>query len=308
MNSLEERIEKAKKLLHEADYIVIGAGAGLSDAAGFHYAGKRFEQYFQDFKEKYNISDMYSGTFYPFQTEEEKWAYWARMIQCNVYDTKPTEVYQRLLDLVKDKDYFVITTNADHQFYINGFNINRYFETQGNYIYRQCQKGCHDKVYNNQGLVQFMVRQTKDCHIPSALVPRCPVCGGKMDVHVRKDNHFVETKGWHSHQRQYTKFLKQALKHKVVFLEFGVGFNTPGIIRYPFERMVYQNKNAHLIRFNKDYDFCMKGNEDNVICFCENIQNILYQMQKSPNTTAEEKNISQYKLNKENKKNINQFI
>lgn len=278
MNNLEERIKKTKKLLREANYIVIGAGAGLSDAAGFHYSGERFDKHFQDFKEKYDISDMYSGSFYPFQTEEEKWAYWARMIQCNVYDTKITEVYQALLDLVKDKDYFVITTNADHQFHINGFDMNRYFETQGNYIYMQCQKGCHDKVYDNQGLIQLMVRQTKDCQIPSTLVPRCPVCGGKMEVHVRKDNHFVETKGWHRHQRQYTKFLKQALKHKVVFLEFGVGFNTPGIIRYPFERMVYQNKNAHLIRFNKDCDFCMEGNENNVICFHENILKILNQI------------------------------
>lgn len=279
MNSLEERIKKAKKLLDEANYIVIGAGAGLSDASGFHYSGERFDIYFQDFKEKYDIKDMYTGSFYPFQTEEEKWAYWARMIQCNVYDTKPTEVYQTLLDLVKEKNYFVITTNADHQFYINGFDMNRYFETQGNYIYMQCQKGCHDKVYDNQGLIQLMVRQTKDCHIPSALVPRCPVCGGKMDVHVRKDNHFVETKGWHRYQHQYAKFLKKALKHKVVFLEFGVGFNTPGIIRYPFERMAYQNKDAHLMRFNKDYDICMEGNEDNVICFHEDILMILKELQ-----------------------------
>lgn len=279
MNSLEERIIEAKRLICKADYIVIGAGAGLSDAAGFHYSGKRFEKYFKDFKEKYGISDMYSGSFYPFETEEKKWAYWARMILCNTYNTKPTEVYQALLDLVKDKEYFIITTNADNQFYINGFDMNCYFETQGNYIYMQCQKGCHNKVYYNEKLIRMMVHQIKDCQIPSALVPRCPICGGKMDIHVRKDSHFVETKGWHSHQYQYSNFLKKALKHRVVFLEFGVGFNTPGIIRYPFERMVHQNKKAHLIRFNKDYDFCMKGNEDNVICFHEDILTILQKIQ-----------------------------
>ena len=284
MSCLEARILEARKLIYEADYVVIGAGAGLSDVAGFHYAGKRFDKYFQDFKVKYGISDMYSGSFYPFSTEEEKWAYWARMIQCNTYDTKPTEVYQTLLRLVKDKNYFVITTNADHQFYINSFDMERYFETQGNYIYIQCQKGCHDQVYNNEKLIKQMVQQTKDCQIPSYLVPKCSRCGGKMEVHVRKDNHFVETNGWHRHQQEYLKFLQKALKHKVVFLEFGVGFNTPSIIRYPFERMVYQNKNAHLIRFNKDYDFCMKGNEESVICFSEDILKILQDLCMSKNT------------------------
>ena len=275
MDNYEERLNKTKELIHEADYVVIGAGAGLSDAAGFHYGGERFQSHFKDFEQKYHISDMYSGSFYPFKSEEEKWAYWARMINCNTYETKPTEVYQTLYNLVKDKDYFVITTNADHQFYINSFDMDRYFETQGNYIYIQCQKGCHKRVYYNESLIKSMIHQTKDCQIPSNLVPKCPVCGGKMDVHVRKDSYFVETEGWQYHQQKYIQFLKKALKHKVVFLEFGVGFNTPGIIRYPFEEMVYQNKQAHLIRFNKDYDFCMKGNEENVICFAEDILTVL---------------------------------
>ncbi len=214
---------------------------------------------------------MYTGSFYPFNTEEEKWAYWSRMIQCNTYDTKPSILYQTLFNFVKNKEYFVITTNADNQFMINGFDKDRYFETQGNYIYMQCQKGCHKKVYYNKALVQHMVLQTKDCHIPTPLVPICPVCGRKMDIHVRKDQYFVETKGWEHYQNRYNKFLKKALKHKVVFLEFGVGFNTPGIIRYPFEQMVYHHRNAKLIRFNKDYDFCIEGNEDNVISFNEDI-------------------------------------
>lgn len=275
MGDLQERITKAKQLINEADYIVIGAGAGLSEAAGFHYAGERYDQNFNDFEEKYGIEDMYTGTFYHFQTEEEKWAFWSRVIQCNVYDTDPTPLYQKLLNIVKNKEYFVITTNVDHQFFINGFRMNSYFETQGNYIYLQCQKGCHNRVYYNKDMIQQMVNQTKDCQIPHELVPRCPVCGKKMDVHVRKDQFFVETEGWKKHSEKYTHFLKRALEHKVVFLEFGVGFNTPGIIRYPFEQMIYQNENAKLIRFNRDYPFCLKGNEDNVISFHEDILSIL---------------------------------
>ena len=141
MELFEERIIEAKKRIQDADYIIIGAGAGLSSAAGFDYGGQRFEHYFHDFKVKYGIQDMYSGSFYPFETEEEKWAYWARMIDCNTYQTKPSKLYQALLSLIKDKDYFIITTNADHQFAINGFDMSRYFETQGNYIYFQCENG-----------------------------------------------------------------------------------------------------------------------------------------------------------------------
>jgi NAD-dependent SIR2 family protein deacetylase len=275
---VDDRIKKARELIQEADYIVIGAGAGLSDAAGFHYAGERFDKNFKDFKEKYNITDMYTGTFYDYKTEEEKWAFWSRVIKCNVYDTKPTLLYSKLLELIKNKEYFVITTNVDHQFCINGFDMNRYFETQGNYRYFQCKDGCHLKVYDNEEIVKSMVKNTKNCKIPSSNVPKCPVCGKEMDVHVRKDENFVETEGWHYYQNQYYEFLNKALKKNVVFLEFGVGFNTPGIIRYPFERMVYQYDNAHLIRFNKDYDFCLEGNESNVISFNEDILTTLLKL------------------------------
>lgn len=279
MDVVENRIKKARKLINQSDYIVIGAGAGLSDAAGFHYSGKRFDENFEDFKTQYHIKDMYSGTFYPFASEEEKWAFWARVIWCNTYHTEPTALYQKILKMVKDKNYFVITTNVDHQFYINGFDMKRYFETQGNYIYLQCQKGCHRQVYDNKDIILTMVKETQDCKIPSCLIPKCPICGGKMDVHVRKDDYFVETKGWYKHQRAYLDFLKKALKHRVVFLEFGVGFNTPGIIRYPFEKMVYQNPRADLIRFNRDYDFCVPGNEDNVVSFHEDMNWVLSQIE-----------------------------
>lgn len=282
---LNERIQKTKKALENADTIIIGAGAGLSAAAGFDYSGKRFIKNFLDFKEKYGIEDMYTGSFYPFESEEEKWAYWARMVQCNTYDTKPTSLYKKLLKLVEDKNYFVITTNTDNQFMINDFDHNRYFETQGNYKYFQCHKGCHRKVYEDQKLIELMVRQTKDCKIPTALVPKCPYCHGNMDIHVRKDAHFVETKGWQKYCQRYERFLKKAFKGNVVFLEFGVGFNTPGIIRYPFERMTYHHKNATLIRFNKDYPFIIKGLENQMISFDENIENILDQLLEVKNET-----------------------
>lgn len=272
------KIKQAQQWFQNADYIIIGAGAGLSDAAGFHYSGKRFHTLFHDFEAKYHIRDMYSGTFYPFSSEEEKWAYWAKMIDCNTYSTSPTSLYQKLLHLVSQKEYFVLTTNTDSQFLINGFDKQRYFETQGNFVYLQCQKGCHKKVYYNKALIKQMLQQTNDCKIPIKLVPKCPHCGGKMEVHVRKDNNFVETKGWKYYQKQYLQFLKNALQHNVLFLEFGVGFNTPSIIRYPFERMVYEHPNAQMIRFNKDFAFCLEGNEDNVICFDDDIETILDQL------------------------------
>ena len=169
---LNERIQKTKKALEHANTIIIGARAGLSAVAGFDYGGKRFIKNFLDFKEKYGIEDMYTGSFYPFESKEEKWAYWARMVQCNTYDTKPTSLYKKLLKLIEDKNYFVIIMNTDNQFMINCFDQNCYFETQGNYKYFQCHKGCHRKVYEDQKLIELMVRQTKDCKIPTALVPK----------------------------------------------------------------------------------------------------------------------------------------
>lgn len=275
MENYKERLAEFIKRYNEAEYIVVGAGAGLSEAAGFHYGGERFNEIFSDFKDKYGIEDMYSGSFYEFDSEEEKWAYWARMINCNTYDTSITPIYAKILELIRNKKYFVVTTNTDNQFIINGLEDDKYFETQGNYIYLQCKRGCHKKVYYNEGLVKHMVHQTKNCRIPTPLVPVCPKCGGKMDVHVRKDRCFVETKGWDHYNNNYHKFLKEALKHKVLFLEFGIGFNTPGIIRYPFEQMVYNHKNAYLVRFNRDYPFCLKGNENNVTAFDEDILKVL---------------------------------
>jgi len=273
MDKFVLRLDKAKKAIDEADYILIGAGAGLSTAAGIEYTGERFEMYFKDFIEKYNFTDMYSSGFYPFKTSEEKWAYWARHVFANRYDVGKTDVYQKLLKLVEDKDYFVLTTNVESQFWINSFEDKRIFATQGDYGLLQCEKACHNKLYPNKEQVFEWVDKTEEFKIPSELVPKCPVCGGEMDLNLRKDNFFVEDEKWHEMKRNYSNFL-EGVDGKIVFLEIGVGFNTPGIIRYPFEQMTYDNSDATLIRLNKDYADAIPQNKEKTIGFDENVEDI----------------------------------
>ena len=274
MDKFVLRLDKAKKAIDEADYIVIGAGAGLSTAAGIDYGGERFERYFKDFIEEYHFTDMYSSGFYPFKTSEEKWAYWARHVFANRYDVGKTDVYQKLLKLVEDKEYFVLTTNVEHQFWINGFEDERIFATQGDYGLLQCGRACHDKLYPNEDKVHEWLENTKDFRIPSELVPVCPVCGEEMDLNLRKDNFFVEDDDWRVRNKRYYDFLDN-IGGKFVFLEIGVGFNTPGIIRYPFEQMTYSNPDATLIRLNLDYPQAIPENKDKTISFNENVEEIL---------------------------------
>lgn len=274
MDKFVLRLDKAKKAIDEADYILIGAGAGLSTAAGIEYTGERFERYFKDFIEKYDFTDMYSSGFYPFKTSEEKWAYWARHVFANRYDVGKTDVYQKLLKLVEDKDYFVLTTNVESQFWINGFEDERIFATQGDYGLLQCENACHNKLYPNKDQVFEWMDKTEDFKIPSELIPKCPVCGGEMDLNLRKDNFFVEDEKWHEMNRNYSNFLA-GVDGKIVFLEIGVGFNTPGIIRYPFEQMTYDNSDATLIRLNKDYSDAIPQNKEKTIGFDENVEDIL---------------------------------
>jgi len=274
MERFVQRLDNAKKAIDEADYIIIGAGAGLSTAAGIEYTGERFERYFKDFIEEYGFTDMYSSGFHPFKSQEEKWAYWARHVFANRYDVGKTDVYQKLLKLVEDKEYFVLTTNVEHQFWINGFDDERIFATQGDYGLLQCEKGCHDKLYPNREQVFEWIDKTEDFKIPSDLVPKCPVCGGNMDLNLRKDNYFVEDAKWHEMNDNYSNFLNK-IDGKFVFLEIGVGFNTPGIIRYPFEQMTYNNDDATLIRLNLDYPQAIPENKDNTISFDENVEEIL---------------------------------
>ena len=271
-----DRIEKAKQIIANADYILIGAGSGLSTAGGFEYSGEKFDKYFKDFGDKYGFKDMYSCGFYPYATEEERWAYWSRYVYINRYlEQTPNKAYAKLFDLVKDKEYFVITTNVDHQFQIAGFDKNKLFYTQGDYGLFQCSVPCHDKTYDNKELIEKMYFEQKDGKIPSDLIPKCPVCGRKMEMNLRADDKFVQDAGWYEHARLYQEFLDKIKDKKVVLLEIGVGYNTPAIIKYPFERMVFQNKNFNLIRINKDYPIASEEISSKTICFDEDTMQIL---------------------------------
>ena len=243
--------EKLHKALLEADAVIVGAGAGLSTSAGFTYSGERFERHFADFIGKYGFTDMYSAGFYPFPTEEEHWAYWSRHIYYNRYVPAPKPAYDNLLKLLKDKEYFVITTNVDHQFQKAGFDKQRLFYTQGDYGLFQCAKPCHQKTYDNEETIRKMIAaQTVETfpetspQIPSELVPRCPVCGGPMKVNLRADETFVEDEGWHAASERYTEFIRRHKDGKVLFLDLGSGGNTPVIFKIPFIRWTMQNPNA----------------------------------------------------------------
>ncbi len=239
-----DSVKKLAEELKAADAVLIGAGAGLSTSTGFTYTGKRFQETFSDFIEKYGFRDMYSGGFYPFDSLEEHWAYWSRYIFINRYQDAPQSVYRDLLELVRDKDYFVLTTNVDHCFQKAGFDKHRLFYTQGDYGLFQCSKPCHDKTYDNESLVRQMIDRQKDMRIPSELVPRCPVCGAPMSMNLRADDTFVEDAGWHKAAERYQDFLRRHQSMRILFLELGVGNNTPGIIKYPFWQMTYQNPKA----------------------------------------------------------------
>lgn len=247
-----KKLTKAKLLIEQADAILIGAGAGLSASAGLQYSGRKFEHDFQDFIHQYGMTDLYTSSFYPFETEEERWAYWAKHIYAARYEPTVLPLYEELLELVADKNYFVITTNVDAQFRKAGFSQDRLFEVQGDYGINQCQRACHNTLYDNESLIRQMIPTIENCRIPSRLVPACPHCGGKMDIHIRKDEYFIQDEIWHTAYKRYQNFVQSLGERKsAVLLELGVGFNTPTIIRYPFEWMASHNDNVTLIRINK---------------------------------------------------------
>ena len=277
--SLVDKIKAVQRLLQTADAIVIGAGAGLSDAAGIRYSGRRFTDNFQGFIQQYGMTDMYTAGFYPFQTQEEKWAYWARHIYLNRYEAPVGEVYTKLLELVRDTPYFVITTNVDAQFYRAGFDRARIWAVQGDYGKLQCAKGCHDRLYDNQELVQTMLEQTAGCKIPGDLVPKCPVCGGEMEVGIRKDMYFVQDAQWYEQAGRYEAFLNEVKGQKIVFLELGVGYNTPTIIRLPFEQMTAAFPKATLVRVNLSYPEAPSKLKSKSICIQENIAEVISDIQ-----------------------------
>ncbi|MGN1368391.1 MAG: SIR2 family NAD-dependent protein deacylase [Aristaeellaceae bacterium] len=238
------QIEQLKEAFSAADALVIGAGAGLSASAGLTYSGERFERLFSDFRQKYGITDMYAGGFYPFDTPEEYWAWWSRHILCNRYEKAPLPVYDELLALVKDREYFVLTTNVDHQFQLAGFDKRRLFYTQGDYGLWQCARPCHDQTYDNEAAVRQMAAQQRDMKIPPTLVPHCPICGAPMTMNLRCDDTFVQDAGWYAAQSRYADFIRQHRRAKVLYLELGVGGNTPGIIKLPFWQYTLDNPNA----------------------------------------------------------------
>ena len=288
-------IKKLQQALSEADFIIIGAGAGLSTSAGFVYNGERFEKYFPDFARKYRFSDMYSGGFYPYGTPEEFWAYWSRYIWINRYMNTPKPVYEQLLSLVKNKDHFVLTTNVDHCFQKAGFDKDRLFSTQGDYGLFQCSVPCHQKTYENEEVIRKMVESQgliigpdKDISfpegmdplmtIPAELLPVCPVCGEAMTMNLRSDDKFVEDAGWHNAAKRYKSFLKK-LKGKVLFLELGVGFNTPGIIKYPFWNMTEENPDAWYAAINHGEAYCPEQIADRSVCINGDISAVLSDLQ-----------------------------
>lgn len=275
MTSYQACIDRAKAAIQEADALLIGGGAGLSAAAGILYSGERFTEPFAPFISKYGFKDLYTSSFYPFATQEEKWAYWARHISLNRYETGATLLYEDFYRLVESKPYFVITTNVESQFEKAGFSSEKIFEIQGNYSYLQCAKGCHNKLYYNEQLVQEMIDKTVDCKIPSELVPKCLVCRGNMDPNLRSNQYFVQDLNWYTQDAAYKDFLNKYAAKKIVLLELGVGYNTPGIIRYPFERLTYQNENATLIRLNKDDPDGIEENKEKTIAFTEDMQEVL---------------------------------
>ena len=270
-----EAIERMREALDAADAVVIGAGAGLSTSAGFVYDGERFQKHFADFAEKYGFRDMYGGGFYPYDTPEEHWAYWSRYIYINRYMDAPKPVYSRLLDLVKDKDYFVITTNVDHCFQKAGFDKERLFYTQGDYGLFQCSEPCCNETFENEGLIRRMCERQEGMRIPSELLPVCPHCGKPMTMNLRSDDRFVEDEGWHRAAQRYANFLRTRGNARVLYLELGVGYNTPVIIKYPFWRMTAQNPKATYACINYGEAVCPKEIMRRAICIDADIGDVL---------------------------------
>ena len=291
--SCSGQIERLKAALQNCNAVVIGAGAGLSTAAGFTYTGERFERYFSDFARKYGIRDMYSGGFYPFPTREEFWAYWSRYIYINRYQDAPKPVYKKLLSLVKSKDYFVLTTNVDHCFQKAGFDKHRLFYTQGDYGLLQCSETCCAETFDNKEIIKSMVAaqgytiepdgtlappETPKMIVPTELVPHCPHCGRPMGMHLRADDTFVEDDGWHRAAERYENFLRTRAGQHILFLELGVGYNTPVIIKYPFWRMTAKNPDAVYACLNQGQAICPGEIEKRSICIDGDIGEILVQL------------------------------
>ena len=284
MNDFKEKLSLARKKLEAADAVVVGAGAGLSAAAGLDYSGDEYRKEFADYIKKYGFPDLYSSSFYEFPTEEQRWARWARHIDYIRFRPGAMPLYKELYDLVKDKNYFVITTNVDAQFRKAGCDSSRIFEVQGDYGLMQCAVGCHPKLYSDKETVENILAHSHDLTVDKEYVPVCPVCGGNMDVHVRKNQYFVQDKAWDEAASRYEEFMKRhADSGRVVLLELGIGYNTPAIIRFPFERVVYHNPNATLIRLNAEYPDGPAETASRTISFTENMGEVIDKLKATAN-------------------------
>lgn len=272
---MKDKIKQLIEAINTSEAIIIGAGSGLSTSAGFTYSGKRFEQYFGDFIKKYHFQDMYSAGFYPFETLEEYWAYWSRYIYYNRYVSAPKNTYQKLFKLINNKDYFVITTNVDHQFQQAGFDKQRLFYTQGDYGLWQCSVPCHQQTYDNEKIVKEMVKKQQNLKIPTDLIPRCPICNKPMTMNLRCDQTFVQDKYWYQAKKRYQDFINKHHNSKILYLELGVGNNTPAIIKYPFWQMTYQNPRAIYACINFNDAYAPKEIQKRSICINEDIDKVL---------------------------------
>ena len=265
-DNYSDKLSRLKDKIATVDAIVIGAGAGLSASAGFDYSGERFEKYFADFHKKYGITDMYSGGFYPFETLNEYWAWWSRHILVNRYNAPVGKPYSDLLKAVSDKDYFVLTTNVDHRFQLAGFDKKRLFYTQGDYGLWQCSEPCCNETFDNENAVRAMVKEQRNMKIPDELIPRCPHCGKPMAMNLRCDDSFVQDEGWYTAAERYEEFIRRHRNLHILFLELGVGFNTPGIIKYPFMQMTAENPKAIYACINMNGAYAPDKIADRAIC------------------------------------------
>lgn len=272
------QIDRLKNEMESADAIIVGAGAGMSVSAGFAYDGERFEKNFADFRKRYGFTDMYSGGFYPYPSLEEYWAWWSRHILLNRYDVVAGAPYLTLLQLVKDKNYFVLTTNVDHQFQLAGFDKKRLFYTQGDYGLWQCSKACHNKTYDNEDAVRNMAAEQRNLKIPAELIPRCPACGAPMTMNLRCDNLFVQDEGWYAAAKRYEEFICRHKNKHVLFLELGVGANTPGIIKYPFWQMTAENEKAFYACINYGEAACPEEIEKRSVCINRDLSAVLAEL------------------------------
>lgn len=281
IGSYSDKIKRLSAVISAADCVLIGAGAGLSTSAGFTYGGERFQRHFSDFIEKYGFSDMYSGGFYPFDTPEEQWAYWSRYIYINRYSDADNGTYKSLFELIKNKNYFVLTTNVDHCFQRAGFDKERLFYTQGDFGLFQCSEPCCQETFDNEKIIREMVARQENMRIPSELLPVCPHCGRALTTNLRADDKFVQDEGWYTAAERYENFVEQNKYKRILFLELGVGYNTPVIIKYPFWKMTAENADAVYACVNYGEAFCPTEIENRSVCIDGDIGKVIADIQSA---------------------------